>query len=97
MDMSYSAVVYGIHLGDNLTPLGDNIIIATQIAKSYDQRIPSKHIYRVGPISALLQLTVVSLYLMIAMQSSMLWILVNLNWHCLLNTHNCPVIQIQQP
>jgi len=75
-DMAYSATVFGIHLGDNLTPLGDNIIIATQISKSYEQQIPSKHIYRVGPISALLQLTAVSLYLMIALQSSMLWILI---------------------
>jgi len=70
-DLAYSALVFGIHLGDNLTPLGDNIIIATQIAKSYEQRIPAKHIYRVGPISALLQLIAVSLYLMIIMRSQL--------------------------
>jgi len=64
-DMAYTALVYGIHLGDNFLPQGDNIIVAFQLTKSYDQKIPVKEFFRIGPLMALIQLSAVTLYLIV--------------------------------
>ena len=63
-NMVFSAFVYGIHLGDNFLPQGDNIIVALQLIKTYEQKVPIKEFLRIGPLISVIQLTAVSLFLM---------------------------------
>ena len=77
-DLVFTALVYGIHLGDNFLPQGDNIIVAFQITKSYDQKIPVKEFFRIGPLIALIQLGTVSLFLMVLSNHEILIIVLTL-------------------
>jgi Na+/H+ antiporter NhaD/arsenite permease-like protein len=63
-NMVFRSMIYGIHLGDNFI-LGDNVVISIQIAKNYDKQIAIKDFFKIGSICTLIQLSAVSIYIVI--------------------------------
>ncbi len=63
-NMVFRSMIYGIHLGDNFI-LGDNVVISIQIAKNYDKQITIKDFFKIGSICTLIQLSAVSIYIVI--------------------------------
>ncbi|MHA1229850.1 MAG: SLC13 family permease [Candidatus Helarchaeota archaeon] len=61
--MVFSTLVYGANLGDNLTPMGDNILVM-KIVENYGKRIQFNQFFRFGFASTLIQLIVVTVYIL---------------------------------
>jgi Na+/H+ antiporter NhaD/arsenite permease-like protein len=61
VDLTYYSLAFGANWGDNLSPMGDNIIVMN-IANKNKVPIKSKDLFRLGFISTNLQLFVMTIY-----------------------------------
>lgn len=60
-DQFYYSLTLGANWGDNLTPLGDNILVV-QLAEANKRPISFKQFFKIGFLTTLYQLTIVSIY-----------------------------------
>jgi len=60
-DQFYYTLTIGANWGDNLTPLGDNILVV-QLAEANKRPISFKQFFKIGFITTLYQITIVSIY-----------------------------------
>ncbi|MFX1451528.1 MAG: SLC13 family permease, partial [Promethearchaeota archaeon] len=60
--MSYFALGMGSNLGDNLTPMGDNILVMN-LAKEHGATLKFKEFFKLGFITTIIQLACTSLFL----------------------------------
>ncbi|MHA1784851.1 MAG: SLC13 family permease [Candidatus Helarchaeota archaeon] len=60
--MAYYSLAFGANLGDNLTPMGDNILVMN-IAEKNERPIKASTFFKLGFITTLIQLLAVSIYL----------------------------------
>jgi len=63
-DSAYYSLAWGTNLGDNLTPMGDNIIVMN-LAEQNERPISFREFFKLGFIATILQLTAVSVYFII--------------------------------
>jgi Na+/H+ antiporter NhaD/arsenite permease-like protein len=73
----YYSLAIGANWGDNLTPLGDNILVV-QIAEQNKRPISFRQFFKIGFITTLYQIIIVSLYYTIIFKPSMGLIIVTL-------------------
>ncbi|MHA1266830.1 MAG: SLC13 family permease [Candidatus Helarchaeota archaeon] len=59
--MIYYGLVYGVNLGDNLSPLGDNILVIN-LAEQHERPIRFSQLFKIGFIATILQLIAITLY-----------------------------------
>ncbi len=64
--VSYFALGFGTNLGDNLTPMGDNILVMN-LTKQHGIELKFKQFFKIGFLSTIIQLSVTSFYLAILM------------------------------
>ena len=57
----YYSLAFGANLGDNLTPLGDNILVMS-IAEQHDRPITFSQFTKLGFIATIIQLIAITLY-----------------------------------
>jgi len=69
-DQFYYSLAIGANWGDNLTPLGDNILVV-QLAESNKRPISFKQFFKIGFITTLYQITMVSIYYTLIFNTSM--------------------------
>lgn len=60
-DQFYYSLTLGANWGDNLTPLGDNILVV-QLAEANKRPISFKQFFKIGFLTTIYQLTIVSIY-----------------------------------
>ncbi|MEJ2294570.1 MAG: SLC13 family permease [Candidatus Lokiarchaeota archaeon] len=60
-DQFYYSLALGANWGDNLTPLGDNILVV-QLAEANKRPISFKQFFKIGFLTTLYQLAIVSIY-----------------------------------
>ncbi len=60
----FASLVYGANIGDNLTPMGDNIL-TFQILEDYNMKISVKQFFKIGFISTIVQLIGISIYIVL--------------------------------
>lgn len=60
-DQFYYSLTIGANWGDNLTPLGDNILVV-QLAEANKRPISFKQFFKIGFLTTLYQLTIISIY-----------------------------------
>ncbi|MEX2680086.1 MAG: SLC13 family permease [Candidatus Sigynarchaeota archaeon] len=61
VELSYYSLTFGTNWGDNLSPMGDNIIVMSVAAKN-KVMLTSKELFRLGFMSTNLQLLVMTIY-----------------------------------
>jgi len=58
---AYYSLAYGANLGDNLTPMGDNILVMN-LAEQNDRPISVRQFFKLGFISTIIQLIALTIY-----------------------------------
>ena len=66
----YYSLAIGANWGDNLTPMGDNILVV-QLAESNKRPISFKQFFKIGFITTLYQLTIISIYYTLIFSTSL--------------------------
>ncbi|MBD3226863.1 MAG: hypothetical protein GF329_01640 [Candidatus Lokiarchaeota archaeon] len=69
----FTSLTYGVNIGDNLTPMGDNILVM-KIVENYGKKLTTKEFLKVGFISSNIQLIAITLYILIRINSQFLLI-----------------------
>ncbi|TFF88428.1 MAG: hypothetical protein EU549_03020 [Promethearchaeota archaeon] len=59
----FAGFTYGVNLGDNLTPMGDNILVM-KIVENYGKKLTSKEFIKIGFLSSNIQLIAITLYVL---------------------------------
>ncbi|MHA1268574.1 MAG: SLC13 family permease [Candidatus Helarchaeota archaeon] len=65
----FSSLIYGANLGDNLLPNGDNILVM-RIVENYDKKIKYKQFFKIGFITTIIQLIVITLIILMRISSN---------------------------
>jgi Na+/H+ antiporter NhaD/arsenite permease-like protein len=59
----FAGLAYGVNLGDNITPMGDNVLVI-KIVENYGRKITSKEFLKVGFVSSNIQLIAITFYIL---------------------------------
>jgi len=68
LQQSYYSLAFGANLGDNLTPMGDNILVMN-IAEKNERPINASTFFKLGFVTSVIQLSAISLYFILILRT----------------------------